>query len=90
MAVLNERCEKQGAEKPWNLTVWNGQGSQSTSTFCLTESKSSQSLIPIAQIIGADSLGYLSLEHVRELAPDSGPFCTACFGGGYPTSVPEH
>lgn len=44
----------------------------------------------IAKIIGADSLGYLSLEHVRELAPDSGPFCTACFGEGYPTSVLEH
>ncbi len=44
----------------------------------------------IAEMIGVDSLGYLTLEHVRQLtgkAEDS--FCTACFGGGYPTSVPE-
>lgn len=44
----------------------------------------------IAHLIGADSLGYLSLEHARQLAPASGPFCTACFGGEYPTAVPVH
>lgn len=44
----------------------------------------------IAEIIGVDSLGYLSLEHVvslTQMEPDR--FCTACFGGGYPTPVPE-
>ena len=43
----------------------------------------------IARIIGVDSLGYLSLEHVRQLTGtgDTG-FCTACFGGGYPTAIP--
>jgi amidophosphoribosyltransferase len=44
----------------------------------------------IAHMIGADSLGYLSLAHIRSLAPGSGPFCTACFGGCYPTPVPVH
>jgi amidophosphoribosyltransferase len=44
----------------------------------------------IARMIGADSLGYLSLEQVRSLAPCSGPFCTACFGGCYPTPMPKH
>lgn len=44
----------------------------------------------IAGIIGVDSLGYLSLEHARRLAGDSADgFCTACFGGGYPTAIPE-
>ncbi len=43
----------------------------------------------IARMIDADSLGYLSLGHARELAPGGG-FCTACFGGGYPTAVPEN
>ena len=43
----------------------------------------------IAQIIGVDSLGYLSLKHVTQLPPGPcGGFCTACFGGGYPTAVP--
>lgn len=42
----------------------------------------------IAQIIGADSLGYLSLEHVVKLAqPDKG-YCLGCFSGHYPTVVP--
>ena len=44
----------------------------------------------IAQIIGADSLGYLSLEHAGMLAPGCGGVCMACFGGGYPTAVPAH
>jgi len=44
----------------------------------------------IARIIGVDSLGYLSLSDVVKLADNTrGGFCTACFGGGYPTKVPE-
>ena len=44
----------------------------------------------IAKIIGVDSLGYLSLEDVVKLADNTkGGFCTACFGGGYPTPVPK-
>lgn len=44
----------------------------------------------IAQIIGVDSLGYLSLEDVVKLADNTEcSFCTACFGGGYPTAVPR-
>ena len=44
----------------------------------------------IARIIGADSLGFLSLGHAEALAPNCGGVCTACFGGGYPTAVPFH
>ena len=43
----------------------------------------------IAEIIGVDSLGYLSLENVVKLADSTSGFCTACFGGGYPTALPE-
>ena len=43
----------------------------------------------IAKIIGVDSLGYLSLENVVKLADSTSGFCTACFGGGYPTSLPQ-
>lgn len=42
----------------------------------------------VAEIIGVDSLGYLSLAQATQLA--QGGFCTACFGGGYPTAVPVH
>ena len=44
----------------------------------------------VAQIIGADSLGYLSLEHAADLAPGCGGICMACFDGRYPTLVPLH
>ena len=44
----------------------------------------------ICQIIGADSLGYLSVENVQKLAEHGGGFCTACFSGCYPTQVPEN
>ena len=44
----------------------------------------------IAKIIGVDSLGYLSLQDVVKLADNTQcGFCTACFGGGYPTAVPQ-
>lgn len=44
----------------------------------------------IAEIIGVDSLGYLSIEDVVKLADNTEcGFCTACFGGGYPTAIPS-
>lgn len=43
----------------------------------------------ISQIIGVNSLGYLSLEHVHLLTGEDTGFCTACFGEEYPTSVPK-
>lgn len=45
-----------------------------------------------AKIIGVDSLGYLSVENVKMLActqKECG-YCTACFDGVYPTSVPDN
>ena len=43
-----------------------------------------------AAFIGADSLGYLSLEHARQLAGEyADQTCTACFSGEYPTELPE-
>jgi amidophosphoribosyltransferase len=44
----------------------------------------------IAQIIGVDSLGYLSRESALQLTGADSGFCTACFGGQYPTPVPVH
>ena len=42
----------------------------------------------IARIIGADTLGYLSLEHVTQLAAPGKGYCIGCFSGQYPTEVP--
>jgi amidophosphoribosyltransferase len=33
--------------------------------------------------LGVDSLGYLSLEGMEEAVAEAGPFCNACFSGGY-------
>ncbi len=44
----------------------------------------------ICDIIGADSLGYLSLEGLLGIASGAGcGFCTACFDSKYPMEVPE-
>ena len=42
----------------------------------------------IGEIIGVDSLGYLPLENLRDLC-GSEEYCSACFDGDYPTSIPE-
>lgn len=41
----------------------------------------------IAEIIGADTLGYVPVEALPELAGNCG-YCSACFDGNYPTAVP--
>ena len=44
----------------------------------------------INEIIGADTLGYLSTEHVVKLAPNAHcGFCTACFTGEYAVQPKE-
>jgi len=48
------------------------------------------SLEEIRQSINADSLGYLSLENIPNLAPDAKcGFCDGCFSGNYPIEVPD-
>ena len=46
----------------------------------------------IAQIIGVDSLGYLSVDDVARLAGEKphSSYCTACFNGVYPAEIPTH
>lgn len=43
----------------------------------------------IGRILGVDSLGYLPLEDAARLADGCGGYCTACFGGAYPTEIPK-
>lgn len=48
---------------------------------------SSKSVDEIRAFIGADSLGYLSLESVLRSVEDKNQYCTACFTDRYPTEV---
>jgi len=48
---------------------------------------STKSVEDIRQFIGADSLGYLSLESLLEAVDDRKQFCSACFTDRYPTDV---
>lgn len=44
----------------------------------------------IAEMIGVDSLGYLSIEGVKSIAADTGcDFCVGCFTGEYPVPPPR-
>ena len=45
------------------------------------------SIEEIAEIIGVDSLGYLTLDDAKALA--EGSHCLACFNGEYPTNIPS-
>ena len=50
------------------------------------------SIKEISDIIGTDSLGYLSVENAKKLAVHANGcecgYCTACFSGEYPTNIP--
>lgn len=44
----------------------------------------------ICREIGADSLGYLSVGHLRQIAQEANAgFCDACFTGNYPAETPS-
>ena len=45
------------------------------------------SVSEIAEMIGADSLGYLPVEELHSLTGNE-EFCSACFSGDYPTAIP--
>ena len=45
----------------------------------------------IAGITGADSLGFLELDSLKDIIHSDGTgFCDACFSGNYPAEIPEH
>ena len=44
----------------------------------------------ICKEFGADSLGYLSINGVKQIAEScSLNFCSACFDGNYPAEIPK-
>ena len=42
----------------------------------------------IRQLIGADSLGYMEIEKLKDMVGDL-KYCDACFTGKYPMEVPK-
>lgn len=46
------------------------------------------SVSEIAQMIGADSLGYLPVSELSDMSGNC-EFCSACFDGRYPTAIPS-
>ena len=49
-------------------------------------SRAARTLEEIRLFLGADSVGYLSLESLRRAVGDTnGSFCTSCYTGVYPT-----
>jgi amidophosphoribosyltransferase len=51
---------------------------------------STHSVEEIREYLGADTLGYLSVENLRRAVGDSeGRFCLACYTGNYPTAIQE-
>ncbi len=42
----------------------------------------------ITEIIGADSLGYLPVDNLKEMIGNDS-YCSACFDGSYPTAIPS-
>ncbi|QWT17627.1 amidophosphoribosyltransferase [Collinsella sp. zg1085] len=47
-----------------------------------------KSVEEIRELIGADSLAFLSVEGLRTCVP-AGGYCEACFTGAYPVAIPE-
>jgi amidophosphoribosyltransferase len=43
----------------------------------------------ISELLGADSLAYISVENLKAAIGDDGGFCDACFTGNYPTPAPS-
>jgi amidophosphoribosyltransferase len=48
---------------------------------------STKSVEDIVSFLGVDSLGYLSREGLLDVGKGNGGFCSACFGGSYPTAA---
>jgi amidophosphoribosyltransferase len=42
----------------------------------------------MAEILGADSLAFISIENLKAAIGVDGGFCDACFTGDYPTPTP--
>jgi amidophosphoribosyltransferase len=71
---------------PWRWPCFYGIDTPSTDELLATH----HSIEEITEILGADSLAYISVENLKAAigAGSAAGFCDACFTGNYPTAVP--
>jgi hypothetical protein len=57
----------------------------------LLDEKNNHSIEEIRQLVGVDTLGYLDLNDLKQIATCGGKnsFCYACFDGKYSTDIPQ-
>jgi amidophosphoribosyltransferase len=69
---------------PWRWPCFYGIDTPSTDELIAAN----HSLEEICDILGADSLAYISVENLKAAIAVEDGFCDACFTGDYPTTVP--
>jgi amidophosphoribosyltransferase len=69
---------------PWRWPCFYGIDTPSTDELLAAN----HSIEEMTEILGADSLAYISVENLKASIGSDGGFCDACFTGDYPTSVP--
>ena len=69
---------------PWRWPCFYGIDTPSTDELLAAN----HSIEEITEILGADSLAYISVENLKAAIGADGGFCDACFTGDYPTAVP--
>jgi amidophosphoribosyltransferase len=69
---------------PWRWPCYYGIDTPSTDELLAAH----HSIAEITEILGADSLAYISIENMKAAIGTDGGFCDACFTNHYPTSVP--
>ena len=68
---------------PWRWPCFYGIDTPSYEELLATD----HTVEEMAEILGADSLAYISIENLKEAIGADGGFCDACFTGDYPTPV---
>ena len=68
---------------PWRWPCFYGIDTPSYEELLATD----HTVEEMAEILGADSLAFISIENLKEAIGADGGFCDACFTGDYPTPV---
>jgi amidophosphoribosyltransferase len=69
---------------PWRWPCFYGIDTPSVEELLATD----HAVEEMAELLGADSLAYISIENLKRAIGADGGFCDACFTGDYPTPVP--
>jgi amidophosphoribosyltransferase len=69
---------------PWRWPCFYGIDTPSTDELLAAN----HTIEEITEILGVDSLAYISVENLKAAIGADGGFCDACFTGDYPTAVP--